>query len=72
MVNTQLLDEKIADSGLHIGHIVKKIGISRAAFDKKRKGVNKFRVAEIYVLSDLLELSKEDKMAIFDAEEVGE
>ena len=65
MVNTQLLDEKIKASGLRVGFIVDKIGISRQAFDKKRKGKTSFRVAEIYVISDLLNLNDESKMKIF-------
>ena len=65
MVNTLLLDEKIEQSGLRIGHIVEKIGLSRNGFDKKRKGKTPFRIAEIYVLSDLLGLSDAEKSAIF-------
>ena len=72
MVNTQLLDAKINSSGLRIGYIVDTIGLSRNGFDKKRKGKNKFRKAEIYVLCDLLHLTEEDKQAIFFANEVGE
>ena len=68
MVNTQLLDAKIDRSGLRIGHIVETIGISRQGFDKKRKGKNRFRKSEIYVLCDLLHLTGEDKNAIFFAD----
>ena len=70
MVNTQLLDKKIEDSGLYIKFIVEKIGLSRNGFDKKRKGKTPFRVAEIYVLSDLLKLSESEKHDIFFADEV--
>ena len=65
MVNTQLLDERIVQSGLKIGFITETIGLSRNGFDKKRKGKTPFRTAEIYVLSDLLRLSDEDKAKIF-------
>ena len=68
MVNTQLLDAKIDRSGLRIGHIVETIGISRQGFDKRRKGKNRFRKSEIYVLCDLLHLTEEDKNAIFFAD----
>lgn len=68
MVNTQLLDEKIVQSGLKLGFIVETIGLSRNGFDKKRKGKTPFRTAEIYVLSDLLGLTDADKAAIFFAE----
>jgi len=66
LVNTQLLDDKIAESGLKIGYIVEKIGLSRFGFDKKRKGITPFRVSEIYVLCDLLGISDdEEKTKIF-------
>ena len=70
MVNTQLLDDKIESSGLKRGFIVDKLGLSRFGFDKKLKGQTPFRVAEIYVLCDLLNISESDKQAIFFADEV--
>lgn len=70
MVNTQLLDKKIEESGLRIGYLVEKLGLSRAGFDKKRKGITPFRVAEMYVISDLLKLSDAEKDALFYAKEV--
>lgn len=68
MVNTPLLDKCIDKSGLKIGYIIEKLGLSRNGFDKKRKGVTPFRTAEIYVLCDLLKLSEENKNNIFFAD----
>jgi len=65
MINTQLLDTKINESGLKIGFITDKLGISRQGLYKKIKGKTPFRVAEIYVISDLLRLDDETKMKIF-------
>lgn len=70
MLNTQLLDEKIEKSGFKVGYLVESLGLSRNGFDKKRKGVNPFRTAEIYVLCDLLKLSESEKAEIFFAEKV--
>jgi hypothetical protein len=70
MVNTQLLDAKINGSGFKIGYIVDSLGLSRFGFDKKRKGINKFRKPEIYVLCDLLHLTEDEKQKIFFADEV--
>lgn len=70
MVNTQLLDEKINSSGLKVGYIVDTVGLSRNGFDKKRKGKLAFRVAEIYVLCDILKISDEEKQRIFFADKV--
>lgn len=65
MINTQLLDAKIEASGLKIGYIIEKLGLSRNGFDKKRKGITPFRVSEVYVLKDLLKLTDEDEVIIF-------
>ena len=71
MVNTTLLEQRIEDSGYKIGYIVNSIGVSRQAFRKKLSGKTPFRIAEIYVLRDLLKLSSEDEQAIFFADKVG-
>lgn len=65
MVNTLLLDEYINGSGLKIGFIVDKLGISRQAFDKKRKGITPFKASEIYVVCDLCHISDADRPKIF-------
>lgn len=70
MVNTQLLDKKLEQSGYRISHIVNTLGLSKNGFDKKRKGITPFRAAEIYVISDLLKLTDQEKDAIFYAPEV--
>ena len=64
-VDTELLDKYIHDSGLRVGYIVENLGISRAAFDKKRKGKIAFRASEVYVLCDLCKISLEDRPKIF-------
>ena len=71
MVNTQLLDEKINQSGFRIGHLVETLGLSRNGFDKKRKGKTPFRAAEIYVLRDMLKLTPDEESRIFFADKVG-
>ena len=65
MTDTQLLEDKIKSSGLKIGYIVDKLGISRQAWDKKKKNEIPFRAAEVYVLCDLLNISDEDKPKFF-------
>lgn len=64
-VDTALLDEAIAKSGLRVTYIVEQLGISRQAFDRKRKGQYSFRQSEVYVLCDLLNLNDEQKRLIF-------
>ena len=65
-IDTALLDEYIKNSGLRIAYIHEQLGISRQAFDKKRKGINSFRQSEVYVLCDLLHINDaETKTKIF-------
>ena len=64
-VDTKLLDEYIKNSGLRIGYIVETLGISRQAFDRKRKGNISFRAPEVYVLCDLLKIPEDVKPKIF-------
>ena len=70
MLNAQLLEKKIEQSGFRINHIVDTLGMSKAGFYKKKKGTIPFRAAEIYVLSDLLKLSEAEKQDIFFADKV--
>lgn len=64
MVNTQLLDSYIEKSGLKIGYICDRLGITRQAFGKKRRGVSPFKAAEVYVLCDICHIT-DDKDKIF-------
>lgn len=64
-VDTKLLDDYIEKSGLRVGYIVETLGISRQAFDMKRKGKYSFRAPEVYVLCDLLKIPEDVKPQIF-------
>lgn len=64
-VDTVMLNEYIKKSGYRMDYIVKTLGISRQAFDKKRKGDISFRAPEVYVLCDLLKIPEDEKPKIF-------
>lgn len=65
-VDTQLLDEKIKESGLRVDFIISKLGISPTAFYKKKSGATPFRGSEVYVLCDLLRIDDDaEKEKIF-------
>lgn len=64
-IDTELLDEWIEKSGYKVGFIVEKMGISRTAFDQKRKGRIPFRKSEVYVLCDMLQLTNDVATKIF-------
>jgi hypothetical protein len=65
-IDVKLLEDAIEKSGLRIQHIIDNLGISRQAFDKKRKGQVAFRQSEVYVMCDLLKITDDNmKMRIF-------
>ena len=65
-INSELLDEMIQKSGVRTSYICEQLGISRQAFDQKRKGRISFRQSEVYVLCDLLRITDVSvKTAIF-------
>lgn len=59
MVNTQLLEQRINDKGMKLGHIADKLGITRQTFRNKVHNVTPFRAAEVYVLCELLDITDE-------------
>lgn len=64
-IDRELLESYIDKNGLKKTFIVEKLGISRAAFDKKVKGVIPFRASEIYVIKDLCKIGEDDTAKIF-------
>lgn len=65
MVNTQRIDEQIEKSGLKVGFICEKIGITRQAFDLKKKNKRPFRKAELFVLFNLLGVPETEQPNFF-------
>ena len=64
-IDSDLLTYYIKESGIKIGLICEKLGISRQAFNQKRKGFISFRASEVYVLCDLLKIPDDMKPKIF-------
>lgn len=64
-IDRDLLESYIDKNGLKKTFIIEKLGISRAAFDKKVKGEIPFRASEVYVISDLCKISESDAAKIF-------
>jgi hypothetical protein len=71
MTNTILLKQAISSSGLRIGFIAGKLGITRQTLSKKVNGISEFYGTEIQTLSELLDLSLSDRDRIFFAQSVG-
>ena len=65
MTNTPLLEEYIKKSGYKKSHIVSVLGLSRYGFTLKCNNKAEFKASEIDTLCKLLNISVNDRMAIF-------
>lgn len=65
MTNTKLLEAKIKQSGLKKCHIAARLGVSSAGLTNLIRGRAEFKASQIHVLADLLNLTAQEKEAIF-------
>lgn len=65
MTNTNLLREKIDDSGYKLRFIAGKLGITYQGFLKKINNETEFKATEIQNLKELLNLTDEERDKIF-------
>ena len=65
MTDTNLLLAKIKESGLKIGFIAEKLGISRATLSYRINNHSEFRAPEIARLRNLLGLTQDEQEKIF-------
>ena len=66
MTNWELLEKKIAESGLRRMYIYKEVGITRAGWSYKKKKNIDFSVSQISALCDVLQIKKlSEKERIF-------
>ena len=72
MTNSFLLRKKIKSRGIRLAYIVEALNTSYAWLKKKIDGEKPFTNNEIYVLGKVLELTDEEMIAIFFAEDVDE
>ena len=71
MTNTELLERKIAESGLKKSYIAKTIGLSRYGLTLKIQNLNEFKASEIEKMCILLGITDmEERCAIFFASKV--
>lgn len=71
MTNTDLLRERIDESGYRLRYIADRMGMSYAVFLKRVYGTTEFKQSEIERLSAILKLSKRDRNDIFFPDFVG-
>lgn len=65
MTDTKRLKDRIDQSGLKLQWIAEQLGLTRFGLYKKLSGESDFRQQEIARLSEILELSAEDRDALF-------
>jgi len=70
MVDTKILEERIASSGYKKKNIAKTLGITPASLRNKIINKTEFNVAEYLYLEDILKLSREESRKIFFAQKV--
>jgi hypothetical protein len=68
LTNTALLESYISESGLKVGYICEKLGLSRQGFRKKLTNESEFKASEINALAALLGISVTERDSIFFAE----
>lgn len=65
MTDSELLKKKIAESGISMSYIAKKVGISREGLYKKINNISEFKASEIFAIKEILNLSAEERDDIF-------
>lgn len=65
MVNTQLLEQKIIDSGVTKAFIARKLDISPSGLWKKIHNKSSFRLPEVNTLCDILRVGNDERCSIF-------
>lgn len=65
MTNTEMLEQKIKDSGYRIEFIADKCGLTAQGLLKKRNNETEFKASEILILKTLLNLTDEETNEIF-------
>lgn len=65
MTDSKKLSDEIADSGITITAIAKKLGITREGFYKKLNNETEFKASEISALQKILRLTNKKRDEIF-------
>lgn len=65
MINSEMLQREIKESGLKLSFIAEKSGMSLMSLNRKINGETEFKVSEIIKISEILRLSDELKVQIF-------
>ena len=64
-IDISLLKQSIVNKGFSIAEAAKRIGTEERSLSRKLEGAEEFRASDIYGLSEMLELSDDEKKTIF-------
>ena len=64
-MDKSLFDNKVAERGIKYAFIAEKLNISGQALTRKRNGNIPFKISEIKILKEILDLSDKDISKIF-------
>lgn len=70
MTDIKKLDEAIKNSGCRVSFLAKKCGLTEQGFYNKRKGKREFSCKEAHLLKNALNITNEEAINIFFADEV--
>ena len=70
LTDSEKLNNAIAESGMKITAIAKKLGITREGFYRKLNNETEFKASEISAMQTILNLSNDARDSIFFAKEV--
>ena len=65
VTNTNLLRQKITESGYKLQYVAEQLGLTYFGFMKKVNNETEFKASEIFTLKNLLHLTDEEANAIF-------
>ena len=70
MTDSKALKERIKKSGMKVRYVAVQIGITPAGFNKKLSNKTEFKASEIMALTRVLNLTSDERDAIFFAPDV--
>jgi len=65
MINQDMLRRRIAESGYKLQYLSERLGLSRPSLTAKIRGKSEFSVSEVQGLAQVLNLTYDEKEAIF-------
>ena len=65
MTDTERLKKEIENRGIKLAFVAEKLGLSRQAFQKRFRDKTEFKASEMFIVSDILNLTDDEQREIF-------